>query len=221
MPFSAWLADQFSSALAGAGQQLDIIDRSQLAEYVKSHNVSPQEMFESATARELGKQIGAIIVVRGALGPAENGFGISLNAFTVSPPKRKKTNQSLGEVHGKIPMSAAISEHVGVPIEDLFPKDGVYQANEGGIGFPMCLYCPRPQFSPELMQRKIRGVVTLEAVITSEGKATQIRVTKSVERQFDREVIRAVETWSFKPAVDIDGRPTNVRQPIEIVMHPY
>jgi TonB family protein len=98
---------------------------------------------------------------------------------------------------------------------------GTPSAGTGGYGIPACLYCPNPQFSDEAVKAKYQGTVTLVAIITPDGRATDIHVVKGLGLGLDEKAIEAVRTWRFRPATGPDGRPAAVRQIIEAVFHLY
>jgi TonB family protein len=98
---------------------------------------------------------------------------------------------------------------------------GVYNAGTGGYGFPACLYCPTAQYSDEAVKAKYQGTVELIAVITADGRATDIHVAKGVGLGLDEKAIEAVRAWRFKPALGPDGKPAAVRQTIEVTFHLY
>ncbi len=98
---------------------------------------------------------------------------------------------------------------------------GPPSAGTGGYGYPACLYCPPAQFSDEAVKAKYQGVVTLWAVITPDGKASDIHILKGLGMGLDEKAIEAVRTWRFKPALGPDGRPSAVRQIIEVTFHLY
>jgi periplasmic protein TonB len=98
---------------------------------------------------------------------------------------------------------------------------GAPSAGTGGYGIPACLYCPNPQFSDEAVKAKYQGTVTLVAIITPDGRATDIHVVKGLGLGLDEKAIEAVRQWRFRPATGPDGRPAAVRQIIEAVFHLY
>ena len=88
---------------------------------------------------------------------------------------------------------------------------------QGGVTYPQCTSCPGPQYPEEAKRAKIRSAkVVLQAVITPEGRAIDIRVIQGPEHGFIEEAIRAVRTWRFKPATGPDGKPVPTICPIEI-----
>ncbi|MGH9736639.1 MAG: energy transducer TonB [Candidatus Acidiferrales bacterium] len=98
---------------------------------------------------------------------------------------------------------------------------GVFNAGTGGYGYPACLYCPQAQYSDEAVKAKYQGTVELLAVITPDGRATEIQVLKGVGLGLDQKAIEAVRTWRFSPALGPNGKPAPVRQIIEVTFHLY
>lgn len=98
---------------------------------------------------------------------------------------------------------------------------GYPNAGTGGYGSPTCLYCPSPAFSDEAVKAKYQGVVELLAVITADGRATDIKVAKGLGLGLDEKAVEAVRNWRFKAALGPDGKPTSVRQLIEVTFHLY
>jgi protein TonB len=98
---------------------------------------------------------------------------------------------------------------------------GVFNAGTGGYGYPACIYCPQAQYSDEAVKAKYQGTVLLVAVITPDGKATDIKVVKGLGLGLDEKAIEAVRTWRFRPAAGPNGKPAPVRQTIEVTFHLY
>jgi TonB family protein len=94
-------------------------------------------------------------------------------------------------------------------------KTDILRAGVNGVGMPRCEYCPDPEYSKEAKKKKYEGVVVLLAVVTTEGKATNINVAKSPELGLDEKAIEAVRKWRFKPAMK-DGKPVPAQVPIEV-----
>ncbi len=89
-------------------------------------------------------------------------------------------------------------------------------AGTNGYGEPTCLFCPSPAFSDEAVKAKYQGVVTLQVVVTPDGRATNIRVIKGLGVGLDEKAIEAVRGWRFNPARGPDGRPAAVTALIEV-----
>lgn len=91
-----------------------------------------------------------------------------------------------------------------------------HPAGYGGYGSPECLYCPNAQYSDEAVKAKYQGVVLVDALITPDGRATDVRVIKSLGLGLDENAVAAVRTWRFRPAKGPDGKPAAVEQTIEV-----
>lgn len=96
---------------------------------------------------------------------------------------------------------------------------GAYRAGTGGVGMPVCVYCPDPIYSEEARKAKYQGTVVLNVVVTSDGRATNISVIKGPGLGLEEKAIEAVRGWKFKPAVGPNGKPVNVIVPIEVTFH--
>lgn len=76
---------------------------------------------------------------------------------------------------------------------------GVYRPG-GAVTAPRLIKEVRPRYSSEAMTNKIQGTVLLEAIVTRDGWATQIRVVRSLDAEgLDREAVAAVAQWRFEP----------------------
>lgn len=93
---------------------------------------------------------------------------------------------------------------------------GVFRPGTGGVGYPTCIYCPRPNFSDEARKAKYQGTVLLQAVITPDGRGIQIQVVKGLGLGLDEQAIEAVKGWRFKPASGPDGKPVATLTEIEV-----
>lgn len=68
-----------------------------------------------------------------------------------------------------------------------------------------------PQYPAAAARRRIEGNVTVEFTVNAQGETEDIKVVSSnPPRTFDREAIRAVGGWKFKPAMK-NGRPVPQR----------
>lgn len=111
--------------------------------------------------------------------------------------------------------------------DGLGPGDG-YDTGGGipcggcaGTSMPSCLICPRAEYSDEAVKQKYEGIVVLLAVITADGRAVDIHVSKGLGLGLDEKALEAVRGWRFKPALGPDRRPIATRIPIEVVFHLY
>jgi TonB family protein len=80
-----------------------------------------------------------------------------------------------------------------------------------GVSDPTVIREVKPNYTSEAMRAKIQGQVWLDAVVEPNGTITQVRVAKSLDRQYglDAEAIKAAQKWLFKPGYK-DGKPVPV-----------
>ena len=86
----------------------------------------------------------------------------------------------------------------------------------GGVGFPSCISCPEPHYTDGARNRHVSGTVRLEVLIQSDGRATNIQVTQTLDPDLDKQAVKAAQDWRFKPALGPDGKPVSTRTIIEI-----
>ena len=98
------------------------------------------------------------------------------------------------------------------------PQGEVYelrQAGENGITPPKAIYQPNAQYTASARRKKISGRVVLVLVVTPEGTVRDAKVTSSLDKDLDRQALKAVSTWKFEPATR-NGKPIAVRIPVEV-----
>jgi periplasmic protein TonB len=130
------------------------------------------------------------------------------------PTSNKTTGDSLGNGHGN-GIGNGNGNGMG-PGQQYGIGGGYPSAGTGGYGVPSCLYCPRADYSDEAMKVKVQGVVELVAVVTADGKVTDVHVAKGLGFGLDEKAMEAVRTWRLTPARGPDGRPAAVREVIEV-----
>jgi len=77
------------------------------------------------------------------------------------------------------------------------------------------LFKVEPEYSEEARRAKYQGVVVLYAEIGRDGRARNLRVTRSLGLGLDEKAIEAVAKWRFRPGYK-DGRPVTVAATIEV-----
>ncbi len=98
---------------------------------------------------------------------------------------------------------------------------GAFRAGVNGVGVPVCLYCPTPQYSDEARKAKYQGTVVLQVTITTDGRAVNISVVKGPGLGLEEKAIEAVKSWKFKPAVGPSGKIVATIVPIEVTFRLY
>jgi len=85
----------------------------------------------------------------------------------------------------------------------------------GGVTAPLVLHKVEPEYSEEARKAKYQGTVLLYVEIDSSGRATNIKVQRSLGLGLDEKAIEAVKQWKFKPGYK-DGKPVTVAAIIEV-----
>ena len=92
----------------------------------------------------------------------------------------------------------------------------VYKPGDG-ITLPVVVKEVKPKYTPAAMEAKIQGSVWLECVVGETGDVVDVKVTRSLDREYglDQAAIDAAGQWKFKPARK-DGKPVAARITLEL-----
>jgi len=86
---------------------------------------------------------------------------------------------------------------------------GAYRPG-GAVTAPRLILEVRPKYTSDALLRRIQGTVTLEAIVTADGCATQIRIVRSLDPGgLDEAAVAAVGLWRFEPG-RLAGVPVDV-----------
>jgi TonB family protein len=86
---------------------------------------------------------------------------------------------------------------------------GIYRPG-GAVSAPRLIEEVKPRYTGEALRSKIQGTVVLEAIVSSDGRASHIRVLRSLDRGgLDDEAVAAVAKWRFEPG-RLAGEPVDV-----------
>ena len=110
--------------------------------------------------------------------------------------------------------TAAVLLALGVTVA---AQEPVYKPGDKGVKGPVLVSEKKPVYTQAAREKKIQGAVFLEAIIDTEGKATNITVSKSLDKEYglDESAIAALKEWRFKPGTK-DGKPVSIQVTIEM-----
>jgi TonB family protein len=98
----------------------------------------------------------------------------------------------------------------------------IVKKKDSGFGvfrFPVCDKCPQPNYlssgAPGMYQ-----TAQFRVTITDQGTVDQIAMIGSGRSAFADKAIEAIKGWTFKPAINSDGKPFAVRTYINITLGP-
>jgi len=100
------------------------------------------------------------------------------------------------------------------------PQDDTVYKIGNGVKPPHAIYSPNPGYSEEARKARWKGTVLLQTVIDTEGRATNIKVTRALGKGLDEKAVEAVSKWKFTPAMK-DGRPVRSQIMIEVNFRLY
>src|ERR1700730_16313658 len=143
----------------------------------------------------------------------------SPNMSTFGDPLASALSDSLGHGNGT-GIGSGTGGGLG-PGEGGGTGGGAFRAGINGVGVPVCLYCPIPQYSDEARKAKYQGTVVLQVTITTDGRAVNISVVKGPGLGLEEKAIEAVKGCKFKPAVGPNGKIVPTIVPIEVTFRLY
>ncbi len=85
---------------------------------------------------------------------------------------------------------------------------GVYRPG-GSVAPPRVITEVKPTYTTAALLNKVQGSVTLELVVRSNGKPSDIRVVRSLDAGLDEQAIGAIGQWRFEPG-RLAGTPVDV-----------
>jgi len=72
--------------------------------------------------------------------------------------------------------------------------------NGPGVVGARAVYSPPAVYPQSALADRMTGVVTLEALVTLDGRVGRVSIVRSLRADLDDAAIRAVQTWRFEPA---------------------
>jgi TonB family protein len=114
---------------------------------------------------------------------------------------------------------ASIAVVIGCLAAPLVAQDAQqpYRAKDPGIVLPVVVKHPNPRYTEEAREKKIQGIVQLDAVVLEDGTVGEVTVTKSLDDTYglDQAAVAALKQWLFKPGQK-DGKPVPVLVSVEM-----
>jgi TonB family protein len=208
-PLGKYLADQLSVSLQRDFPNLQVIDRPQQETILSAQAPSGDKEPNLEDTKKWARKLGAKFVITGSFAKVSQGIGVSL-----TPQFCNDSRNSLTMATGLIPVTDEIIAASPDPIPS--PQAGILRAGTGGATAPICVFCPDPLYSPKARAAKYQGSVVLDVVVTAQGRAEQITVTKGPGLGLEENAIAAVKKWKFKPATGPDGKAVAVHVPVEV-----
>ena len=138
----------------------------------------------------------------------------NLNAPTFGDPLANANSDSLGHGNGT-GIGSGDGGGLG-PGSGGGTGGGAFRAGVNGVGSPVCIYCPLPEYSDEARKAKYQGSVTLDVLVTIDGRVMDPRVIKGPGLGLEEKAMAQVKNWKLKPAIGPTGKAVNARVIIEV-----
>lgn len=94
------------------------------------------------------------------------------------------------------------------------PDEPVYE-HGNGVTLPIVIKQVYAHYTAGAMRKKLKGRISMTAVVTKAGIPTQIEVTQRLDDEMDAACVKALEQWRFEPGRK-DGEPVAVRITVDM-----
>jgi len=98
------------------------------------------------------------------------------------------------------------------------PSEIVYGQFDPGITRAKVVYQPNPEYSDRAARKKIQGTVLLSIIVTADGTVRDPQVTRSLDKDLDKNAVECVKKWKFEPATR-DGKSVATHVAVEVSFH--
>jgi TonB family protein len=88
----------------------------------------------------------------------------------------------------------------------------------GDVKAPKLTHYVEPEFSSSSNEAFVDGVVKIEAVVTTEGLPSNLKILSGLNAEEDKTAVDAVKQWRFRPGTKGD-QPVRVRVTVEVDFH--
>ena len=212
-------ADDLSSLFA-TEKSIQVADRTQFEDFLNQERIPPRLQNSEATARWLGKQFNATVVLVGqAKMIREDVVQLSARFLNVSDSNligpSSEVNLQVKATTGDLsPLNGLRSPPSLPPFPETVNGEKVYRGGVNGVGIPSCYYMPNPNYTEAAREAGFSGIVTTEGAVGSDGLVRAVRIVTGAPFGIDEAVIKTMSTWKCKPAV-LDGKPVATVVPFE------
>ena len=196
------LADQFSLTLTKASHEFTVIDRRRYTTLLKQYRFQVDWENQAIDPLSVGRAVGADTVVEGEYEIAAGGLRLTLAAYRIAAIVRCISIE-VGVLSWPLDDSdyLAFTQSANPPDSappPFWPTD-LGQIRTKNQQRPKCLSCPMPPFLVDGKPGGPTGRVLLTAVVTPDGRATDIQVQVPLSPERDAQAIAAMKRWRFEP----------------------
>lgn len=173
-----FLAEEFSTSLAGIGKGFIVVDRIHLKTLLKEHNLSSTGLIDQNTVRQLGKIAGVDVLVTGSLTPLGENVRINVKVLDI------ETAAIIEAARGNIAMTDAIK--ILMTKEISFPGKSDPGSTPRRTAIQSIQKVEEKGFVFEVLGCKVSGkTVTCILLITNKEKDRRLYIYSSDTGLFD------------------------------------
>ena len=112
---------------------------------------------------------------------------------------------------------APIAAVLGCVVVPLLAQQQPYKVKDPGVVAPVVIKDVKAVYTAEAREKRIQGVVELEAVVLEDGTVGDVRITKSLDKTYglDDAAVAALRQWQFRPGQK-DGKAVKVLVEVEM-----
>jgi TonB family protein len=133
---------------------------------------------------------------------------------SILDPSRRRAGAGIFVRCAIVVAAVALVVPIAVTRQNVHAQGKVYKIGNG-VSQPSIIHKVEPEYTQEAKDAKIEGAVRLQAEITPDGFAQNIRVVRSLDPGLDENAVTALSQWRFKPGMK-DGEPVAVYATIEV-----
>ena len=219
------LREGLNEALLRQAAGVRVFTTADVSDVLKRNRVSESMVYCNPLADWIAAYAHADAAVILQMDGVKNGGNlISVEMFDERKPKTIDKKKKIAIPDARFESSLVLTNEQAVlagheyhaPTDTSIPEGG-----KNGIEMPMCVYCPKPDYTEEGRQARFFGTVYLEAVVRPDGKADDIRVTRPVGHGLDGTAVSALLGWQFGPRADSEGHPLATRVSFQMMFQLY
>jgi TonB family protein len=203
------LAANFREALAKSERDIRVEDYSEFLRLLKKNELVLANLHNVATASWLVGQTEVDAWIYGTFSNGVGGLKLTVDAYPLDASADRYFAFATS-----IPLTDDLKPLIGDRETDEFsylPRPG-----QSGYSYPTCIDCPHLQYSVEVLRHKFCGTVVLELTVDPDGRARDVRVKVGLPFGLTQQAVDRVKEWKLRPATGPDGKPTAVREVVEL-----
>jgi TonB family protein len=216
------LSNEFALLLSKALPAGTVVDRSTYRQFMDRNRIPLAYLRTDDAQRWLGKELKATTVVWAEITSVDGRDATTFNVVNAERPKGG------GPVKATLPPLVYRVEDLH-PVEPFSPLGKIQNPREGQTVFQVdgteiksgsCQYMPNPPFTDAARAAHLSGVITVDAVITTDGKPEGARVRRGLPYNLNDAALHVIDTWRCKPGLK-DGQPVATEVMFEVNFRMY